>query len=111
MDSISCTTTELGTIVTAVNKAGFLSFWNLTFSKGQRRQASKQIIYMIFDTGKFLEKKISGKEKKVMEEWAGNLRWKTEKRPLQGGYLCLEILIMCEIYLDEDKEENVPEEE
>ena len=68
MDSISCTTTELGTIVTAVNKAGFLSFWNLTFSKGQRRQASKQIIYMIFDTGKFLEKKISGTEKKVMEE-------------------------------------------
>lgn len=39
------------------------------------------------------------------------MRWKTEKRPLQGGYLCLEILIMCEIYLDEDKEENVPEEE
>lgn len=57
MDSISRTTTELGTIVTAVNKAGFLSFWNLTFSKGQRRQVSKQIIYMIFDTGKFLEKK------------------------------------------------------
>lgn len=64
---------------------------------------------MIFDTGKFLEKK-SGKEKRVIEEWAGNLRWKTEKRPL-WGYICLEILVMYEIYVDEDKEENVPEEE
>ena len=65
---------------------------------------------MIVDIGKFLEKKNQGK-KRVMEEWAGNLRWKTEKTPLWGGYICLEILIMCEIYLDEGKEENVPEEE